>query len=385
MADATTGIVFSQNGTPVKGSADYQRVYDSRWRFVEIEWERTIRTVLPARPVVDSGARYYDEVKIMDHNLGFLPVFETDFPDQRYNYAMQAGASMYADTKSFFFRRFVTTNGAEAQDLTFNIRLYNLNAMEEYIAPKGLPQGTSSARGDIGVKFLDGKTKGVGVGDDSPTGFSVDSTKKMLSIHRSGIAKINDYSGRGATVTAINTTTDVLTIAVESGSTGKRKDISWAKKPGSAVVYFPQDSATFPGGMQNNGASSYTMYTIPVSSTQVKLATSYENALQGISIDLTSAGALPGTMNMSSTPGSNEDAIYHNVGYPPTFLLSPIYTTFDDYNYIAPERYYIGPMVDNLVARVMADKDYIRIRGVQSVFSGWYNYVILKDPAEIAR
>jgi len=377
----TTGVIFTQSGTPVRGSADYQRVYDSRWKFMEIELEQTFTVSLPARVGVDPTARYYDEIRFFEHRLGFIAPFKTSFPGQQSG-SFNAPASLYNDKDGFYFRRLVSNLGAEAQTLTFTIRLFNLDILKDYVAPKTLPQGSSSPRSNIGVKFLDGRTKGVDVGDNSPFGFSVDTTKKMLSIHRHGLAKINDYINNGVIVTAINTTTDTLTFQVDPNATGKRRDISWTRIAGKAVTYFPSDFVTYPAPL----AQGVTYYVIPQTASTMKLATSYSGAINGAAIDLTSAGSLNGTMNGTSTPGANENAIYHNVGYPPTFMVAPVYDTGDDFNMAAGTgRLYIGPLMDNIVARVLADSDNLYFNGVQAVFAGWYAYIILKDPAEIAK
>ncbi len=388
MAESGTGIVFTQSGVPVQGSADYQRVFDSRWRFVEIEFERTFTVNLPAVPAVGFAARYDEVTPIIRHGLGFVPMFETDFVDQQYNYALLSSASMYADDQYLFFSRLINTQGAEAQSLTFTVRLYNLPILIDYTAPKGLPQGTQSPRSNIGVKFLDRQTPGVDVGDNAVKGFSVDTTKKILSIHKHGLAKINDWVNRYLQVTAINTTTDVFTYGPSPGASGAAAiDLAWAQTAGTPIIYTPQDYATLPGGMpsQSGGVNSITLYIIPVDSSHFKVASSYDNALAGIAIDITSTGALPGSVNGTNFPGDNSNAILHDVGYPPTFLIAPLTReriVAGSTTLVAP---FIGALMDIIVASVTADNRYIYFKGIQAVFGGWYGYVILKDPAELAR
>lgn len=382
MAESGTGIIFTQSGVPVQGSADYQRVFDSRWRFMEVELERKFTIELPALPPVDPTKRYEDKIVIIKHGLGFVPMFETDFVDQRYVYTMLSGASMYADSQYLFLKRFVTNQGAEAQSLTFNVRIYNLPVLTEYTAPKGLPQGTQSPRSNIGVKFLDGQTPGVDVGDNAVRGFSVDTTKKILSIHKHGLAKINDWNGKYCYTNAIDTTTDTFTIYADPNATSIRsRDISWAQKVGTPINYSPNDFATFPGGMGGYGSK---YYVIPVDATHFKIATSYENALAGVPLDITSAGSLPGQWSVTNFPGDNSNAIFHDVGYPPTFLMAEVENEVITNGVFAEVEPFIGPMVDIIVGRVLADNRYIYFNGIQAVFSGWYGYVILKDPAELA-
>jgi len=376
MADINTGVIFNQSGVPVQGSADYQRVFDSRWRFMEIFMERTFTVSLPALPEVGFAARYTDDTPIVKHSLGFPPWFETDFLTQDF-LTYNAPVSVYANKDTVFLRRTVSTLGAESQSITLTLRIYNLPVLEDYEAPKGLPQGTTSPRSSMGVKMLDGSVHGITPGSNSPNGFSVDTTKKILSIHRHGLAKINEYNNRSCRVTAIDTSTNILTIASVTTGGPAIKDISWAKTAGLSMSYFPGDFVTYPSPL----VSGSPYYIIPVDDTHVKLAASYDAALAGIEIDITTTGSIPGTMNGRVNSLAMENSIEHDVGYPPTFLLAQV----DRDSYYTTDGAVIGPMLNHLVARVTADSRYLSFVGVQAVFSGWYGFVILKDPAEIAR
>lgn len=372
MADGETGIIFTQSGVPVKGSADYQHVYDSRWKFMEKEIDTEVTVTLPAAPSTDKF--YQEKITALRHELGFLPFFECDFTDTYDNNPM---VEVYSDKTRIFLRRGIGAGGAPERTLTIKLRIYNLPVLEDYVAPKGLPQGTSTARSNAGVKFLDRDTRGVDIGDDSPVGFSVDSTKKILSIHRHGLAKINDYVGRQASATAIDTATNIITFT--AGSMFGNPDTTWIKKVGAPISWFPNDYTTYPGGI----VQTQTVYAIPIDDTHMRVAASYENALNAIPIDLTSTGSLPATLNMTFMPGGNEEKILHDVGYPPTYLLALVDS---DTGYLTDDsELYIGPAVYNYVTMVRADDKYLSFAGVQAIASNWLGYVILKDPAEIAR
>ena len=386
MAESGTGIIFTQSGVPVKGSADYQRVYDSRWKFLEIEFDRKFVVDLPAVPGIDTSKHHHERINIVQHGLGFVPMFETDFVNQDFFTGVNGPAEIFADEQYVFFQRFITTSGADVQKITLNIRLYNLNVLTSYTAPKGLPQGSQSPRSNIGIKFLDGQTPGVEVGDNAVRGFSVDTTKKIISIHKHGLAKINDWNGKYCYVSAIDTSTDILTIYVDpNASSLNAKDISWTKTPGVCVTYSPNDSVTFPGGIPNANNVSSPLFVVPVDDTHIKLAISYENALQGIALDLTSAGSLRGQLSARSISGDLSETILHDVGYPPTFLLAPVSREIYVDATITETKPYVSPMMDIILARVIADARYLYFYGVLATFGGWYAYIILKDPAELAR
>lgn len=81
--------------------------------------------------------------------------------------------------------------------------------------------------------------------------------------------------------------------------------------------------------------------------------------------------------------------IDHTVGYPPTyFICEKANQPFKDFDagFNIPHRNWIlsAGRIEPL-ARFEAGNDFIRIRGVQSVFQGTYCFLILKDPAEIAK
>lgn len=384
--EQTTGIVFTQSGAPVRGSADYQRVYDSRWRFMEIEFEQTFRKDFPSRSPVDSSAFYYDTFTIVKHGLGFVPLFESNFSEQ--DSSLNASFEIFADKDKIFVRRPVSTLGAEAQSLEFSVRVYNLPILHNYEAPKGLPQGLSSPRSDIGIRFIDDNARSVDLASRSPVGFSVDTKKKILSIHKHGIARLNDWAQKFADVSAINTSTNVLTVQ-ENQQTNLTQALGWTRVPGTRVRYNPGGSTTYPGGLTNTD-----YFIIPVSTNNIMLAGSYENAIAGIPIDITStpAGSVPGSIQGMPSPGSHEDAIRHDVGYPPTIIMAQVsFLEVDNIEGIINDpnpdvdRLVIGPMMNIVLARTAADAEYMTFSGVQAVFGGWYGYVVLKDPAEIAR
>lgn len=378
MAEQDVGVVFTQDGVPIRGAADYQKAFDSRWRFMEVFEERPVRASFAEVAALGSSAdRYWEKVTLFNHNLGFIPLFETSIRAADYdNLFVEA----WADKRRIFIRRMVTNQTAPAETVAGRIRVYNLPAMQEYVAPKGFPQGTSSPKSNTGMKFIDGTVPGVDIEDRSPAGFSVDTTKKILSVHRHGVAQINSSLGHTASVSAINTTSDVLTIGLPPDGYPYPTDISWFNQVGRAVNYFPNNGVTFPSPLTTNT----TYYIIPVSPTEIKLATTRENALAGIAINLTTTGSLPGLLQGVAI---DENNIFHGVGYPPTFLIAP--TNWQDFYNPFPNdpetETYLGALLQRPPTFMRADKDNLSFFGVGSVFFGTFAYVFLKDPVEIAR
>ncbi len=365
MAGGETGISVAQEGIPIDRAADYQKVLDSRWRFVEVELEIPFSMVIPAQ--TNGGSPFNSDTLISQHSLGFLPAFEAPFTAPGYSVPSR-GLVVYSDNRSIFMRQRVFTGVNPAYEVTGTLRVYNVPIIEEYQADKELVSPSSGTIQNIGFRALDGSTPNLGHDSKSPVGYSIDTMKKILSIHKTGLADINSWIRRTGSVTAIDTATDILTMADRAGSEAVS---TWITGVGLAMAYFPGDFTTYPAPL--TGAGTY--YTIPIDATHIKLAATYADALIGNAIDLTTAGALPGFLNGTAFPDSNEDKIIHNVGYPPTYLLAPLT--------VSGTSYIIEPLLDLLTARVKATATTLAFKGVQAVFGGRYGYMVLKDPAEL--
>lgn len=376
MADGDNGIIFTQSGVPVQGSADYQHVYDSRWKFLEVAFEGTLDINLPAVDPVAFAGRYFEKTILFKHALNFVPLFESTLVNTNDITLPQ----IYADKTNVFVRRQISTSGVPATVQTVKCRIYNLAILQDYTAPVGPISGTSSPRSSIGVQFVDKTQKSVQAGQRGGVGFSIDTTQKIISVHKTGRVRINDMGGYQAQVTAIDTTTDLVTFG---SNPSFPTDVTWLTGMGVPVNYFPRDAVTFPAPL--NGTTTY--YSIPVDATHIRLATSYANAVSGVYIDLTTAGSLAGTLSAQGPAGGvpNNASIEHDVGYPPSFLLAQVNRDENPPYYSNPNDLYIGPMLWTTLIQFKVDAKFLTFRGIQAQPQGWFGYVILKDPAEIAR
>lgn len=365
------GVVFTQDGVPIRGSADYQKVLDSRWQFIEQELEIPFDITLPADPgTVSFDLAFWQESRIVTHGLGFFPLIEvqTDQVSEFPNFF-----EVVADKSTVFLRRRISDIPYDPYRVTGRVRVYNLPIVQEYVAPKEFPFGSKSPESSVGIRFLE-ERGGVRITDESPIGFSADTRKKTLAVHKTGLAYINPWLGNNADVTAIDTGTDILTIAPDFG------DFVQFSILGTAVNYSPFDFVTYPGGVPAS-----TVFIIPVDSTHIKLATSYANAVAGIAINITSTGSLPGLLFTTENPDNPQDFIAHDVGYPPTYLLAPVSSKSDPFDSITYDEddMVVGAMLYTPPTVITADAHNITFLGVQAVFSGQYGYAILKDPVEL--
>lgn len=371
------GVIFTQQGVAVPGSSDYQKVIDSRWVFMEVEAENPINVTLPATGGVAVANRFYEKTIILRHNLNFLPAFEASI-----SFTGTAGiddVTIHADENTIFLRRLITTSAHPSQTVTGSYRLYNLPILQEYEAPKEIVSGASAPKTTFGMKFVDGSVPNVGPADVSTEGFSVDTTKKILSVHKHGLKYFNkSVLAYFAKVTAIDTSTDIWTVAPLARTSSSNYDLTWVQSVNAPVVYFPGDFTTYPAPLNSNSG---TIYTIPVDATHIKIAGGLAAAIDRIGFDFTTAGSLPGTLQGAGVAG--EDTITHNIGYPPTYLLARV--NDDEPAFGLGTKTYMDPISYRPDALVKADNTKLTFRGVQALFAGQYGYIILKDPAEIAQ
>jgi hypothetical protein len=306
------GFVLSQEGIPVSYAADYQKVIDSRWKFLEIAFDTTIdlsfSNLLTTRNStgVTGGTHGYNIFTILNHNLGYLPYFEYEIlpntttgiysglHDSGYNWIATIPLNpLFADNNNIYFElAYYRQNNAAPNTYTGTIRLnvrvkvYAVNLILEYSAPTLNSIGSKSfASSKTGVKMLRGNLGTIGGMD--LRNFSTNTTAKTISI----------------------------------------------QKTGTAV-----------------------------------------------------------------TPSSGPLVITHNAGYPPSFLMTQVidrtksvnpYSGSAGYNTDATDYpLYNTPIIlpgDSTIYSSHSDNYQLTVGGVQAALSGYFSYIILKDPAEIAQ
>lgn len=166
----TYGVEIAQGGVDVTQAADYQKVLDSRWEFMEIamEYQYNIAPGNPGFPV-----------KLFDHNLGHLPAFTQTQPVV----FGVARATIVADDTSFYvFPDFVNT------PVGF-LRIYTCDITAEYQAPIETVSGSGFSVSPDGIKILRQNTNDIN--STNPSDFSVSTNARPLSIHLHGIRAVN--------------------------------------------------------------------------------------------------------------------------------------------------------------------------------------------------
>lgn len=379
----SNGITVSQEGIPVDKASDYQKVLDSRWLFLEIAHEIDTTIVLPA--AAPPAANTVQRVNIMKHNLtregkAMVPAVHGSWlqsagdinSDQFY------GAGIYADQEYIFFQRdrFATASALTAVNIKIKAKVYNLDILGDYLAIQEIPRGSGRANTKYGLTALDGSDSSVTVSGTSSHGYSVDTRKKILSIHKIGQKDIYAFPPQSARVTAINTTTDVATVDLDPNEQadlyGAKYGLSWIKT-GVQVSLSPNDFVTYPAPL----SSSVQPFIIKVTDTTIKFASSQANALAGTAIDLTTAGSLP--MLMRRLPDTDDGRFPHESEYPPSYFFCEK----------SPNEAGPGLKVNVLRNRsftplVRVDRQYLYFTGVQAAYNGALSIIVLKDPIEVA-
>ena len=377
------GITVTRQGVPVDQAADYQKVLDSRWRFMEVEFVVNKVQTVPAG--IATGETYVQRTNLFRHNLQYVPAFHGSWKpgDEWLTYITDGyhpdllGAELWCDDEWLYFSRVVDSmSNAAAVPITVSALIYNLPILEPYQAPTEVAVGTAPVRSNYGLRALDGKDSSVSIEGSSSHGFSVDTKKKVISVNRVGQKFINDWIFDDGSVTAVNTATDTFTIAEQAGSGGfaSREGLGWIET-GTPLTYFPNDFVTYPAPM----AQSVTYYAIRTGDTTMKLALSKANALAGTAINITSAGSLPASIRRAST--ADDTRVAHGADYPPSFLFCETELNDARTEPIATQslkHFSATPLV-------RADTTYLYFTGVQAVFAGLISYIILKDPIEVAQ
>jgi len=183
--DNKYGVVISQQGLDISRAADYQKVLDSRWKFMDILEEIDIDVTFDFSSLPTSG---FQLINLFTHSLDYFPAFEF-YPGN--SSVSQQVLSLKADTNSVFVSVLhVTANPTYSIGrLVGKLRVFTINILEEYTAPSVYEFSTTAQPpSKYGAKFLD-LHKGVGnIDDESMEPFTLNTRGKQISIHKSGTA-----------------------------------------------------------------------------------------------------------------------------------------------------------------------------------------------------
>lgn len=213
------GFILSQEGVPVSTAADYQKVIDSRWKFLEVAYDTIVDvsyTNLLAHNTngVTGGTLGTNLYTVINHNLGYVPYFEYEalpnttaklgtgiFAPNGSDWVVQNSLlDLYADTKNIYYSVGYTRQINSAPNtytgivrLNLRFKIFAIDIQQEYTAPTPASvAGTSYANTSLGVKILQGGSGTLG-GDD-PRAFATNTAYKTLSLQKTGTGVISSGS-----------------------------------------------------------------------------------------------------------------------------------------------------------------------------------------------
>lgn len=182
------GITISQQGIDVEQALDAQKVLDSRWRYLEIAYEKAL-----SLGTITSGIT----TEVFRHNLGFLPAFDCyNLTTDAYITPNSSGAGLISDNNRIYFGGFF--NPAGLSNAKILLRVYNLPIAEEYTAPiqKTLPVSkVVSTR--YGVRAVH---TGRDINSNELSDFSLHTSAKALAVQQTGLTTANSGTGFEAKV-----------------------------------------------------------------------------------------------------------------------------------------------------------------------------------------
>lgn len=165
------GAIFAQSGVPVSRSADYQRVLDSRWKFMEIAQFLYIDMIIPTR----SGSSVYLN-KILEHNLGFLPAFYCSPLNISIGFDIKISA-----TKNAIWG-YIPAVATSAITVRGWLYVFNVDVTTYYKAPYNQPSFAPTGDTSYGAKFLE-EDSHARIDDSGTVGFSLNTQAKALGVH----------------------------------------------------------------------------------------------------------------------------------------------------------------------------------------------------------
>lgn len=195
---ARYGVQISQQGIPVDRAADYQKVLDSNWKFLDIAFEVDIDIKIS----LNGPTNGYTAIPILQHGLGYIPAFEyipspetveyTPEPVVNFSGYLDSLRLIKADNQNVY-ANILYYGTAINMRLRGKLRVFALDIMTEYLAPT-IPV-TTTAKTPVsryGAKFLN-LNRGKGdIEDESMLPFTLNTRGKQISVHKHGTQRTDN-------------------------------------------------------------------------------------------------------------------------------------------------------------------------------------------------
>lgn len=198
------GAKVSQQGVDVTRAADYQKVLDTGWKFVEITHQVSIDVSY------SSWATGYNQIILFEHGLGYRPAFEfmpdpgwsMGNPDVYFNNPNTLFDDMKADERYIYIFPIWNASSTTALRVKGVMRVFNVDITAEYKAPSeavALEPGSDQTK--YGAKIIDVNARSARMGDTAIQNYSMNTNAKAISLHSTGVRTANAGNSNKLTIT----------------------------------------------------------------------------------------------------------------------------------------------------------------------------------------
>ena len=186
------GMIFAQEGVSVQRAADYQKVMDSRWKFLDIQMEQEV-----VISHADSGSTHWWVEKLMDHNLGYLPAFTF----RQISLNGPRSATIIATKRSIYARSlFVSGDPTTPIILKGYVRVFACDILKPYAAPVDFFVPTAApSYPSVGIKML--VRPGGNIRSNEMSDFAIHTKAKALAIQQTGMSEATVANSGTLTIT----------------------------------------------------------------------------------------------------------------------------------------------------------------------------------------
>lgn len=180
MGDIHYGLQISQRGIPLDRAADYQKVIDDRWPFLDVAFDRDIDISKADWPV----ATQWWTIELLRHDLGYIPAYtfreSTSLIDS-------FGNTRVIATKTSVFLRGLFVSGDPTTPIRIigKLRVFALDITKEFKAPIRHYAVRPDKDPEYGVKVLKPGNSRISARDMSK--FSINTQSKALSVQQTGL------------------------------------------------------------------------------------------------------------------------------------------------------------------------------------------------------
>lgn len=185
------GIQISQEGVPIDRAADYQKVLDDRWPFLDIAFDQVIPVYQDTFPT----PTHYWYIELLRHNLGYIPAFMArDMDGNLLSLDISSGTDrgfVVATDEAIYYASLHTgfTSTAPLKG-RLSVRVFACDITREFRQPHDMPAPRprqSAPR--YGARVIKPTNQNGRINDTEMSGFSLHNNAKAFAIQQTGLRR----------------------------------------------------------------------------------------------------------------------------------------------------------------------------------------------------